>query len=144
MTHAVLHHRRQRDQSGQLSHKHGHVQIGALRRIYGPSFATTLSPATTLYEVLELFGPHSLSELHLKMLQQDFDDGLLERKIKKSWRGDETIKLDLCMLDETAFGSRGCTLTTQGFSMKRANGIGLFAIVAAIALYAVSLGFFTS
>jgi hypothetical protein len=82
MTHVVLHHRR-RDQNGQLSHKHGHVQIGALRRIYGPSFATNLSPATTLYEVLELLGPRSLSELHLKMLQQDFDDGLLERKIKK-------------------------------------------------------------
>ncbi len=36
-----------------------------------------------LYEVLELLGPQSLSELHLKMLQQDFDDGLLERKIRK-------------------------------------------------------------
>jgi hypothetical protein len=68
---------------GQVSHRHGHVHVGTLRKIYGRSFATDISPNTTLYELLELLGPHSLSELHLKMLQQDFDDGLLERKIRK-------------------------------------------------------------
>lgn len=53
-------------------------------KIYGQSFAAGLSPTTTLYEALELFGPHAISEMHLKMLQRDYDDGLLERKIKKA------------------------------------------------------------
>jgi hypothetical protein len=82
MSHAVLHHRL-RDMGGQISQRYRHVQIGTLRKIYGRSFATRLLPNTTLYELLELCGPHSLTELHLKMLQQDFDDGLLERKIRK-------------------------------------------------------------
>ena len=51
--------------------------------MYGQSFASGLSPTTTLYEALELFGPNAVSELHLKMIQQDYDDGSLQRKIKK-------------------------------------------------------------
>jgi hypothetical protein len=82
MSHAALHHRHL-DTRGQISHRHGHIHIGTLRKIYGRSFATSLSPSSTLYEVLELYGAGSLTELHLKMLQQDFDDGLLERKIRK-------------------------------------------------------------
>jgi hypothetical protein len=82
MSHAVIHHRH-RDTRGQISHRHGHVHIGTLRKIYGRSFATRLSPNTTLYELLELFGPESLTELHLKMLHQDFDNGLLERKLRR-------------------------------------------------------------
>ncbi len=58
--------------------------MATLRKIYGQSFAVSLSPATTLYEALELFGSHAIGEMHLKMLQQDYDDGLLERKIKKA------------------------------------------------------------
>jgi hypothetical protein len=46
-------------------------------------FAAGQPPDTTLYELLELPGSHNLSDLHLAMLQQDYDDGLLERKVKK-------------------------------------------------------------
>jgi hypothetical protein len=75
---------RHRDKKGQINHKHGSVPMAILRKIYGQSFAAGLSPTTTLYEALELFGPHPISEMHLKMLQWDYDDGLLERKIKKA------------------------------------------------------------
>jgi hypothetical protein len=54
-----------------------------LRRIYGHSFAAGQSLGTTLYELLELPGSHNVSDLHVAMLQQDYDDGLLERKVKK-------------------------------------------------------------
>jgi hypothetical protein len=82
MSHALVDHRH-RERGGEISHRHGHIQIATLRKIYGRWFATDLSPNTTLYEALELFGPRSISELHLKMVQQDFADGLLERKIRK-------------------------------------------------------------
>jgi hypothetical protein len=74
---------RQRNKNSQISHKHGSATIGLLRKVYGQSFASGLSPTTTLYEALELFGPNAVSELHLKMIQQDYDDGSLQRKIKK-------------------------------------------------------------
>jgi hypothetical protein len=83
MGQAVLQHHRHRDKNGQISHRHGSVHLGTLRRIYGRGFAASLSPDTTLYELLGLIGPNSLSEMHLKMLQQDYDDGLLARKIGK-------------------------------------------------------------
>jgi hypothetical protein len=83
MAHAVLHPHRHRDKAGQIGHKHGNVRVGTLRKIYGQSFAAGLSPDATLYEVLELFGPQAVSEIHFRMLQQDYNDGLLERKIKK-------------------------------------------------------------
>jgi hypothetical protein len=83
MTHAVLHHARHRDKSGPITHRHGNLRVGSLRKIYGHSFAGGQSPDTTLYELLELPGSHTVSDLHLTMLQQDYDDGLLERKVKK-------------------------------------------------------------
>jgi hypothetical protein len=79
----VLHHRHHREKNGLISHKHGNLRVGTLRRIYGQSFAASQSPNTTLYELLELLGASALSEMHLQMLQQDYDDGLLERKVKK-------------------------------------------------------------
>jgi hypothetical protein len=83
MGQAVLQHHRHRDKNGQISHRHGSVHLGTLRRIYGRGFAASLSPDTTLYEILELPGSHNVSDLHLAMLQQDYDDGLLERKVNK-------------------------------------------------------------
>jgi hypothetical protein len=83
MTHAVLHQRRHHDKNGPISHKHGNLRVGTLRRIYGQSFAASQSPDTTLDELLELPGASALSEMHLQMLRQDYDDGLLERKVKK-------------------------------------------------------------
>src|SRR4051794_10434046 len=83
MTHAVLHHPRRREKSGPISHRHGNLRVGTLRKIYGQSFATGQSPHTSLYELLELPSSRGVSDLHLAMLQQDYDDGLLERKIKK-------------------------------------------------------------
>jgi hypothetical protein len=53
-----------------------------LRKIYGHSFPAGQSPHT-LYELLEMSGSHTVSDLHVAMLQQDYDDGLLERKVKK-------------------------------------------------------------
>jgi len=58
-------------------------RVGTLRKIYGHSFAAGQSPDTTLYELLEVSGSHTVSDLHVAMLQQDNDDGLLERKVKK-------------------------------------------------------------
>ncbi|MBV9066123.1 MAG: hypothetical protein JO004_10210 [Methylobacteriaceae bacterium] len=72
-----------RDTLGQISHRHGNVHVGTMRRMYGHSFAAGLPAETTLYEVLELSGPNSVSEMHLKMLEQDYADGLLERKLRK-------------------------------------------------------------
>jgi hypothetical protein len=66
-----------------MSHRYGSVYIGTLRKIYGQAFAAGHAPDTTLYELLELNGPYTLSEMHLKMLQQDYQDGLLARKIAK-------------------------------------------------------------
>ena len=48
-----------------------------------PKDMLQLAEHTTLYELLELNGPYTLSEMHLKMLQQDYQDGLLARKIAK-------------------------------------------------------------
>ena len=78
---------RHRDKKGQINHKHGSVPMAILRKnlravVCGRSVATT-----TLYEALELFGPHAISEMHLKMLQRDYNDGLLEQKIKKKALG---------------------------------------------------------
>ena len=83
MTHAILHRPRPREKSGPISHRHGNLRVGTLRKIYGHSFAAGQPPDTTLYELLELPGSHSVSDLHLAMLQQDYDDGFLERKVKK-------------------------------------------------------------
>ena len=83
MRQAVLHRHRHLDINGQISHRHGSVHIGTLRRIYGQAFAAGHAPDTTLYELLELSGPHTLREMYLKMLQQDYDDGSLARKIGK-------------------------------------------------------------
>ena len=83
MTHAVLHRPRPREKSGPISHRHGNLRVGTLRKIYGHSFAAGQPLDTTLYELLELPGSHNVSDLHLAMLQQDYDDGLLERKVKK-------------------------------------------------------------
>ena len=81
---AVLRRHSHRDRNGEISHKHGSVHVGTLRKIYGQAFAAGHGPDATLYELLELKGPYTLSEMHLKMLQRDYGDGLLERKIKKA------------------------------------------------------------
>jgi hypothetical protein len=83
MKQAVLRRHGHRDQNGEISHKHGAVHIGTLRKIYGQAFAAGHAPDTTLYELLELNGPYTVGEMHLKMLQQDYDDGLLPRKLAK-------------------------------------------------------------
>jgi len=61
----------------------GSVHVGTLRKIYGQAFAAGHGPDATLYELLELKGPYTLSEMHLKMLQQDYEDGSLPRKLAK-------------------------------------------------------------
>ena len=83
MRQAVLRHHRHRDPTGEISHRHGAVHVGTLRKIYGQGFAAGHASDVTLYELLELSGPYTLSEIHLKMLQQDYEDGSLARKIAK-------------------------------------------------------------
>ena len=80
---AVLRRHSHRDLNGEISHKHGSVHVGTLRKIYGQAFAAGHGPDATLYELLELNGPYTLSEMHLKMLQQDYEDGSLPRKLAK-------------------------------------------------------------
>ena len=83
MRQAVLHRNRHQDKNSQISHRHGSVHNGTLRKIYGQAFAAGQAPDTTLFELLELNGPYTLSEMHLKMLQQDYEDGSLPRKLAK-------------------------------------------------------------
>jgi hypothetical protein len=51
-------------------------------RSCGHSFAAGQWTYTALYELLELPGSHNVSDLHIARLQQDYDDGLLECKVK--------------------------------------------------------------
>ena len=83
MRQAVLRRHRHRDQNGEISHRHGAVRVGTLRKIYGQAFAAGHGPDITLYELLELNGPYTLSEMHLKMLQQDHEDSSLTWKLAK-------------------------------------------------------------
>jgi len=82
MTHSVLHHPRRRAKAGisvtgtAICAWEACVRFTA-NRLQGQS------PDTTLYELLELPESHVVSDLHMAMLQQDYDDVLLERKIKK-------------------------------------------------------------
>jgi hypothetical protein len=49
---------KRRDALGQISHRHGNVHVGTMRRMYGHSFAAGLAAETSLDEVLELSGPN--------------------------------------------------------------------------------------
>src|SRR3954470_12624212 len=52
MRHAVLHRPRPREKSGPISHRHGNLRVGTLRKIYGHSFVAGQPADTTLHEIL--------------------------------------------------------------------------------------------
>jgi hypothetical protein len=48
MMNAVFHRPRRREKSGPISHRHGNLRVGTLRKIYRHSFAAGQPPDTTL------------------------------------------------------------------------------------------------
>ena len=69
-------HGRHRDKNGEISRKHGNTLVSTLRKIYGPSFASSAAPHETLTQVLAELDEHSLSQL-----VHDHENGHLEQKI---------------------------------------------------------------
>ena len=70
---------RHRNHDGEISHKHGNMLIGTLRKIYGQSFAAGYPATEKLSEVLL-----QLNETSLSQLRRDYETGHLEHKIAKS------------------------------------------------------------
>jgi hypothetical protein len=66
----------QRNQDGEISHKHGATPIGTLRKIYGQGFAAGYPPTDRLSEAL----PY-LNETSLSQLRRDYKTGHLDHKI---------------------------------------------------------------
>jgi len=76
----------------QISHKHGSLPMPILRKIYGQSFAAGLSPTTTLYEALELFGPHAISEMHRRCCSGITTMAYSNERSKKPWGTNERLR----------------------------------------------------
>jgi hypothetical protein len=70
---------RHRNRDGEISHKHGNILIGTLRRVYGLSFAAGYPEAEKLSEVLL-----QLNETSLSQLRRDHETGHLEHKIAQA------------------------------------------------------------
>ena len=67
---------RHRNQDGEISHKHGAILIGTLRKIYGQGFAAGY-PATEKLSDIFL----NLNETSLSQLRRDYKTGHLDHKI---------------------------------------------------------------
>jgi hypothetical protein len=70
---------RHRDHDGEISHKHGNILIGTLRKVYGQSFAAGYPATEKLSDVLL-----HLNETSLSQLRRDHGTGHLEHKIANS------------------------------------------------------------
>ena len=70
---------RHRNHDGEISHKHGNILIGQLRKIYGQSFAAGYPATEKLGDVLL-----QLNETSLSQLRRDHETGHLEHKIAKA------------------------------------------------------------
>jgi hypothetical protein len=68
-----------RNNDGEISHKHGNTLIGTLRKIYGQSFAAGYPPTEKLSEVLL-----HLNETSLSQLRRDHETGHLDHRIAKA------------------------------------------------------------
>jgi hypothetical protein len=64
---------------GEISHKHGNILIGTLRKVYGQSFAAGYPATEKLSDVLL-----HLNETSLSQLRRDHGTGHLEHKIANS------------------------------------------------------------
>ena len=67
---------RQRNQDGEISHKHGATLIGTLRKIYGQGFAAGYLPTEKLSDILA-----HLNETSLSQRRRDYKTGHLDHKI---------------------------------------------------------------
>jgi hypothetical protein len=70
---------RHRNHDGEISHKHGNVIIGTLRKIYGQGFAAGYPATEKLSEVL-----YQLNETSLNQLRRDHETGHLDHRIAKA------------------------------------------------------------
>ena len=62
----------------EISHKHGTTLVGALRKIYGQSFAAGYPATEKLSDILL-----HLNETSLSQLRRDYETGHLDHKITK-------------------------------------------------------------
>ena len=70
---------RHRNHDGEISHKHGDILVGTLRKIYGQGFAAGYPPTEKLSGVMTY-----LNETSLSQLRRDYDTGHLAHKIAKA------------------------------------------------------------
>ena len=70
---------RHRDQSGEISQKHGNTLIHTLRKTYGANFAKDCADKEKLSDVL-----WKLDEPSLSKLVRDYEGGLLDIRLKTS------------------------------------------------------------
>ena len=67
---------RHRNHDSEISHKHGNILVGTLRKIYGQSFAAGYPATEKVSEVLL-----QLNDTSLCQLRRDHETGHLEHKI---------------------------------------------------------------
>ena len=70
---------RHRDQSGEISRKHGNTLIRTLRKTYGPGFAKYCADGEKLSDVLA-----KLDKPALFKLVRDYETGMLPIRLKSS------------------------------------------------------------
>ena len=70
---------RHRNHDGEISHKHGSILIGTLRKIYGQGFAAGYPANEQLSAVLL-----QLNETSLSQLRRDYETGHLDHRIAKA------------------------------------------------------------
>ena len=70
---------RHRNHDGEISHKHGNILIGTLRKVYGQGFAAGYPATEKLSEVLLQLNATSLSQL-----RRDYETGHLDHRIAKA------------------------------------------------------------
>jgi hypothetical protein len=70
---------RQRNHDGDISHKHGEILLGTLRKIYGKTFAAGYQDNIRLSDVMM-----KLNETSLGQLRRDYETRHLDKKISKA------------------------------------------------------------
>jgi hypothetical protein len=70
---------RHRDQTGEISRKHGNTLVATLRAEYGPHFAAGFAGTDTLADVLASSPDHA----SLSQMRHDYDAGKLKRKLER-------------------------------------------------------------
>jgi hypothetical protein len=68
------------DTNGEISRRHGDIQVKTLRRIYGAAFALGFTPNARPSDALTMLDDQSLAKL-----VDDHEAGTLEGKLLRSW-----------------------------------------------------------